>query len=86
MPKLLITEATLVNYGDDRGGVHEDAGALINPGKDTADALVRIGRALYVEKKDDPDKSGRNTASADMLAAAEALAKAAARKTAKDAG
>ena len=76
MPKLLIIEPCLVNYGDDRGGVHQSAGDLVEVSKDVANALVRPGRALYVAKADDPDKGGHNTASKDMLKAAEAMAKA----------
>lgn len=79
MPKMLIIEACLVNYGDDRGGVHECAGAQIEVGKDAATALVQAGRALYTDKKDDPNKTGANTASKEMIAAAEAAVKAAAK-------
>lgn len=78
MPKLLIIEACIVNYGDDRGGQHHDAGAVVEVTKDTATALVRSGRGLYAAKADDPDKTGRNTASAEMLKAAKEMAKAAA--------
>jgi hypothetical protein len=35
--------------------------------------LVRRGRALYIDKADDADKSGRYTASADMVKAAKAM-------------
>ncbi|MEW6612701.1 MAG: hypothetical protein AB1409_08170 [Pseudomonadota bacterium] len=80
MPKVLIIEDCLVNYGDDRGGVHESAGALVDVSKDAAAALIRANRALYTDKKDDPDKSGRNTATKDMLQAAMAMAKAGAEK------
>lgn len=72
MPKILIIEACLVNYGDDRGGIHQDAGDQIEVGKDAALALTRAGRALYVSKADDADKSGRYTATKDMLQAAAA--------------
>lgn len=73
--KLLIIEACLVNFGDDFGGVHQCAGDLPDVPKDTARALVSSGRALYTAKTDDPDKSGRNTATPDMMRAAEAMAK-----------
>ena len=73
MPKLLITTPVLINYEDDRGGVHHDVGEMPVVAKDTALALVRADRALYADKRDDPDKSGRNTASAEMLRAAKAL-------------
>jgi hypothetical protein len=76
MPKVLITTPTLINFEDDRGGLHHDAGETPVVPKDTALTLVRADRALYVSKSDDPDKSGRNTASAEMLKAAADLAKA----------
>lgn len=75
MPKQIIIEATQVNYGDDRGGVHHDAGEIVEVPKDTGIALMRAGRSLYVNKSDDPDKSGRNTASKEMLKAAESMSK-----------
>lgn len=75
MPKLLIIEACMVNFADDRGGVHQSAGDLPDVPKDAARALVTAGRALYANKTDDPDKQGRNTASREMLQAAEAMAK-----------
>lgn len=73
--KLLILAACLINLGDDAGGIHHDEGQTADVPKDAATALVRSGRALYVSRTDDPDKGGRNTASKDMLAAAEALIK-----------
>lgn len=83
--QILIIESTQVNYGDDRGGVHEDSGAIIDPPKDTARKLVECNRALYVKKSDDPTKDGRHTASAAMLKAAEQLAKSASKtKAASD--
>jgi len=39
MPKILITEPCLVNYGDDRGGVDEPAGALVEVPKAVANTL-----------------------------------------------
>jgi len=81
MPKLLIIDSTLVNYGDDRGGVHAETGEIATDvPKETCRVLVAAGRALYVAKADDPDKNGRNTASAEMLKAAEEMAKAKATK------
>ena len=74
--KILIIASALVNYNDDRGGVHEETGALIDPPKDVAVKLTEQGRALYVNKSDDPFKDGRFTASPEMVKAAEALAKA----------
>lgn len=76
MPKQLVIESTLVNYGDDRGGVHHDRGEIIDVPKDVARTLVNAGRTLYVEKADDVDKNGRNTASKEMLKAAANMAKA----------
>ncbi|MDP3136992.1 MAG: hypothetical protein Q8N17_11765 [Burkholderiaceae bacterium] len=70
MPKQLIIEACLINYGDDRGGVDHAAGTIVEVPKGTAIDLARAGRTLYVEKKDDPDKAGRHTASPEMLKAA----------------
>jgi hypothetical protein len=74
MPKVLITTPVLINFEDDRGGLHHDAGDTPVVPKDTALALVRADRALFVSKSDDPDKSGRNTATAEMLKAAADLA------------
>lgn len=71
--KLLIIEACLVNYGDDRGGVDHAAGDVVDVPKATAATLATNGRALYINKTDDPDKAGRFTASKDMLKAAEAM-------------
>jgi hypothetical protein len=80
MPKILIIESCVVNHGDDRGGVHQSAGDMPEVPKDPARALVSAGRALYINKTDDPDKQGRNTASREMVSAAEAMQKPA-RKT-----
>lgn len=75
MPGMLVIENCIINYGDDRGGVTEIAGALVEVNKDTARTLADIGRALYVDKKDDPDKYGRHTADAEMVKAAKIMAK-----------
>lgn len=75
MPKLLILEPCVVNFSDDRGGVHQSAGDLPDVPKESARNLIAAGRALYANKTDDPDKQGRNTASREMLQAAEAMAK-----------
>lgn len=74
--KILIIDSTQVNYGDDRGGVHEDTGSFCDVPKDQAKTLTEASRALYVNKSDDPFKDGRYTASAEMVKAAEKLAKA----------
>jgi hypothetical protein len=76
MPKQLVISPTQINYGDDRGGVHHDAGDIVDVSKDIGIALMRANRTLYINKADDPDKSGRNTASKEMLAAVEDMAKA----------
>jgi hypothetical protein len=74
--KILIIDSTQVNYGDDRGGVHEETGSFCDVPKDQAKTLTEANRALYVNKSDDPHKDGRFTASAEMVKAAEKLAKA----------
>lgn len=76
MPKLLIISPTLVNYKDDRGGVAHDSGEVIDAPQDVAKVLIRTNRALYVNKTDDPDKAGINTAPADLVTAAKAAVKA----------
>lgn len=73
--KVLIIESTQVNHGDDRGGVHEEAGTVIEVNKENATRLTEAGRALFVNKSDDPFKDGRYTASKEMLTAAAELAK-----------
>lgn len=73
--KILITENTVVNVGDDRGGVHAAEGDLLDVPAAVARQLVQCGRALYTVRKDDTDKSGSNTAPADVVSAAEELAR-----------
>ena len=73
MPKLIILEPCLVNFSDDRGGIHHDSGDMPDVPKAAATDLVRRGRALYISKADDADKAGRYTASADMVKAAKAM-------------
>lgn len=71
MPKVLITESCLINRGDDRGGVHCEAGDIAeNVPKDIAVDLARMGRVLFVDSTDDPTKGNTLTASKDMLKAA----------------
>lgn len=82
MPKQLIIEPCLVNHGDDRGGVDYAAGKIVDVLRDDAYKLAQAGRALYVDRKDDPDRSGRYTASKDMLQAAAELAAAKAKAAA----
>lgn len=88
MPKVLILESTVVNFGDDRGGVHQDAAELVDVSIDAARALVQAGRALYADRKDDKSKGAIHTASADMLKAADRVRKdrAAAAKAPADTG
>lgn len=82
MPKILIIEPTLVDYQDDRGGQHADVADLPEVPKAVAAKLVEAGRALYTDRKDDYTKTGQFTASADMVKAARAMAKARAEMTA----
>jgi len=72
--KVLITESTQVNHGDDRGAVHVDAGEVVDMNKENARIITTIGRGLYVAKADDPNKDGRLTASPEILKAAKDLA------------
>ncbi|HRQ47776.1 MAG TPA: hypothetical protein PK725_12555 [Rhodocyclaceae bacterium] len=81
MPKVLIIEATIVNLGDDRGGVHQGPAEMPEVSKDIARTLVQSGRALYTVRKDDPSRGGIYTASAEMLKAAERVRKSRAGKT-----
>ena len=74
--KIIIIEPTLINHGDDRGGQHADIGITDAP-KDAARAVVLAGKALYVNRADDPSKSGTHTATAEEVKAAQAAAKAA---------
>ncbi len=78
MPKMLVIDTCIINYQDDRGGVAETSGSIVEVTKDTARALLDANRALYVSKTDDPDKHGRNTASPEMMKAAADMRKAAA--------
>lgn len=75
MPKMIVIEATIVNYADDRGGVVHDIGELIEPAKAEGAKLAHAGRALYVNKADDADKHGHYTASKAMIDAASKQAK-----------
>lgn len=63
----------MVSVGPDQMEAVEP-GAIVNVDKAQADTLTRFSRALYCAKADDPTK-GRLTADADMIAAAEKLAK-----------
>lgn len=81
MPKILILEACIVNFGGDVGGEPTEAGALVTVDTKQALLLVNHGRALYTVKGDDPSK-GLKTAAPDVVKAAEAHAKALAEKKA----
>lgn len=76
MPKVLIIEPCIINHRDDRGGVHNDAGEVVVCNQATANDLARMGRVLFLDKADDPDKRGLYTASAEMLKAAADMRKA----------
>lgn len=80
--KQLIIEPCLINYGDDRGGVDQAAGDIVDVPKETAINLARLGRTLFVDRKDDPEKTGRYTATEAMLSAAKAMKTARGKKTA----
>lgn len=75
MPKQLVIEPCLINFGDDRGGVDHAAGDMVDVPKETATNLARAGRTLFVDRKDDPDKNGHYTASEAMIAAARDMKK-----------
>lgn len=76
MPKQIVIESCQINHGDDRGGVHHDAGEIVDLSKGTAIDLARAGRTLYIDRADDPDKNGNFTASKEMVKAVQAMAKA----------
>lgn len=84
MPKILVIECCVINHGDDRGGVVYGVGEAADVTKETASALVRAGRGLYVRRDDDPSRGGY-TASAEILQAA-GLAEPAPAPAAADAG
>ena len=44
--KILITESCLVNFGDDRGGIHQDVGDMPDAPKEVAAGLIRSNRAI----------------------------------------
>lgn len=71
--KVLVIAACILNLGDDRGGLHHDVGEVADIPKGQAESLARADRVLYVNRKDDPTKTGQFTASEAMLKAAEAL-------------
>ena len=72
--KIIILESCIINLGNDRGGQHAERLDMPDVPKDTAVKLVGYGRALYINKSDDPDKAGVNTAPQDLVDAAKAAA------------
>ncbi|WP_428309259.1 hypothetical protein [Hydrocarboniphaga sp.] len=76
MPKMLIIDHTIVNFGDDRGGQGAEAGDLVDVPREQAAALVTWKRAMYTRKQDDPSKGGLDTAPENIVAAAEQAQKA----------
>lgn len=70
--EILIIDTTIVNFGDDRGGQVVEAPEFVDVSKDTAQALVRSGRGLYTSRANDPEKGAPNTATAEMIKAAQA--------------
>lgn len=62
MPKLLITAACLI--AGETIAQHADVGDTVEVPKDDALSLCRQGRALYLDKSEDPTK-GRLTADAE---------------------
>lgn len=83
MPKQIIIEPCLINFGDDRGGVDHAVGDIVDVPKATAESLARADRTLYLDKKDDPTKSGQYTASVEMIKAAKAVAAAKSKEAAQ---
>lgn len=55
--KMHILSNCLADLGHDDGPEHCEAGKIINMPADTAHMLARIGRALYVDAKNDPSDS-----------------------------
>ena len=73
--KIIIIEACLVVFQVDLGGEAVESGTIVDITKEQAAKLTQANRALYVNKADDSFKDGRFTATAEMVKAAEALAK-----------
>lgn len=70
--KILIIVACQVLASE--GTRHADVAETVDTTKDEATALVRAGRALYLERSDDPTK-GAHTASKDDVEATKRHAK-----------
>lgn len=75
MPKLLMISPCQVNFGEGAGARHVDDAEVITVQVDTARALVAANRAMYADRKDDPSKGGRDTATDAMLQAAATVRK-----------
>ena len=73
MPKLIITQACQVAFGE--GTTHADVADQIDATKDDAATLTRMGRAMYLDRTDDPTK-GSLTATKDDVDATKRHAKA----------
>lgn len=71
--KMLVIAACLINHLDDQGGQHHDVGEIVDVPKAQAENLARANRVLYVDRKDDPTKTGQFTATEAMLKAAAEL-------------
>lgn len=69
--EILVIEPTLINYGDDRGGQHAGIGIADAP-QDAARAVVLSGKALYVNRSDDPSRTGARTAAEEEVKTARA--------------
>lgn len=69
--KIIIAEACAVPTED--GPQHLDVNETVDVDKDTARELAKLGRALYLDKFDDPSK-GTYTATADDKAKLKKLA------------
>lgn len=73
--KMLVISACLINLLDDQGGQHKEVGEIVDLPKAQAENLARADRLLYVNRKDDPTKTGQFTATEAMLKAADELSK-----------
>ena len=73
--KMLVISACLINLLDDQGGQHTEVGEIVDLPKAQAENLARADRMLYVNRKDDPTKTGQFTATEAMLKAADELSK-----------
>lgn len=56
MAKMIVIEATQVNYLDGKGAVHEDVGAEIEVNDDVGFQLAKAGKAMWSDPEADPSK------------------------------